>query len=84
MAGESDHSESDKLIRKKIAAYRTSLNSPAGKEMFDDLLRSYYHKPLFDPNPIIMAANVGARDLVQKMMSLRDTNPKTVRIEVKT
>ena len=84
MAKKPDQSEAEKLIRKKISAYHTSLNSPAGKDMFEDLLRSYYYRTLFDPNPIIMASNVGARDLLQKMMNFRDADPKSVTIEVKT
>ena len=79
-----EQSEAEKIIRKKISCYRTSLQSPAGKEMFEDLLRSYYYRPLFDANPVVMAANVGARDLLQKMMNFRDADPKSVNIEVKT
>ncbi len=84
MAKKPDQIEAEKLIRKKISAYKTSLNSPAGKEMFDDLLRSYYYRPLFDPNSTVMASKVGARDLLQKMMDFRDADPKNVHIEVKT
>ncbi len=84
MTKKPDQSEAEKLIAKNISVYKTSLNSPAGKLMFADILKSYYYRSLFDPNPLVMAANVSAHDLCQRMMNLRDADPGNVRIEVKT
>lgn len=84
MATKPEQSEAEKLIRKNISAYNSFVNSPSGKMVMEDLKKSYYYRPIFDPNPYIMAGNAAQRDLVQKMINLGDADPKNVHIEVKT
>ena len=84
MAKKPEQSEAEKLIAHTISAFKTSLNSPAGKIMMTDLEKSFYFRSCFDPNPIIMAKLEGSREVVQRMRNLRDADPHNVRIEVKT
>jgi hypothetical protein len=75
------------LIKKRANQYKNTFATPDGKAVLDDLRAAYKERPLFNPDPLKMAANCMAHDLVIRIERFIDVGKGTIKaapIKIKT